>query len=85
MCKDHTVQLDVLGAGDITYFDLDDGSSDACEIASRVVSKDTFACKNVGDNDVTLTITDMNTNTDTCIGTVTVEDNVVCIRWTCNM
>jgi len=75
-CKDITIQLDYYGDASITAADVDNGSSDACGIASLSVSPDSFTCANVGANTVTLTVTDNNGNVSTCTATVTVEDNV---------
>ncbi len=72
---DFIVQLDANGDATITAADVNDGSSDACGIASMTVSPSSFTCAEVGDNLVTLTITDNNGNTSTCTSTVTVEDN----------
>ena len=52
------------------------GSTDNCGIAHMSTSQNTFDCTNVGGNNVTLTVTDNNGNTDTCPATVTVEDNI---------
>ena len=76
VCQDITVQLDVNGMATITGADVDGGSTDACGVASLSVSPDTFDCSNVGDNVVTLTVTDVNGNTSTCTAIVTVEDNI---------
>jgi hypothetical protein len=75
-CMDITVQLDATGTVTITGADVDGGSSDACGIADLSVSPDTFDCDDVGDNTVTLTVTDVNGNTSTCTAIVTVEDNI---------
>ena len=64
------------GMATITGADVDGGSTDACGVASLSVSPDTFDCSNVGDNVVTLTVTDVNGNTSTCTAIVTVEDNI---------
>ncbi|MEZ5022235.1 MAG: HYR domain-containing protein [Chitinophagales bacterium] len=75
-CQDVTVQLDGLGAGNITTGDIDNGSNDACGVASLSLDVTSFGCSNVGANTVTLTVTDNNSNVSTCTATVTVEDNV---------
>ncbi|MCG8407633.1 MAG: hypothetical protein MI923_20745, partial [Phycisphaerales bacterium] len=75
-CQDTTVQLDANGNASITGADVDNGSNDACGIASLNVSPNSFTCANVGNNTVTLTVTDNNGNTSTCTATVMVEDNV---------
>ncbi|MEM0519353.1 M6 family metalloprotease domain-containing protein [Aequorivita flava] len=75
VCQDITVALDASGTVTIAGIDVDGGSTDACGIASYDLDIDTFDCSNVGDNIVTLTVTDVNGNTSTCTATVTVEDN----------
>ncbi|KAA3631448.1 MAG: HYR domain-containing protein, partial [Bacteroidetes bacterium] len=59
-----------------TAADIDNGSNDACGIASLSVSPSGFDCSNLGENTVTLTVTDINNNPATCTATVTVEDNI---------
>jgi hypothetical protein len=76
ICQDLTVQLDALGNATITANDIDNGSNDACGIASLVASQTAFDCSNVGPNAITLTATDVNGNSSTCTANVTVEDNV---------
>ncbi len=81
-CENITIQLDEFGSASITAADLDGGSTDACGVDTIVIDQDTFDCSNVGDNNVTLTVTDVNGNTSTCTAIVTVEDitapDVVC-------
>ncbi len=55
---------------------IDNGSNDACGIASLSVVPGSFDCSNVGANTVTLTVTDNNGNVSTADAVVTVEDNV---------
>ena len=75
-CQNITVELDpVTGTVTILGTDIDNGSTDACGIASYDLDIDTFDCSNIGDNTVVLTVTDVNGNTDTCTAIVTVEDN----------
>ena len=76
MAQDLVVQLDASGAGSITAAQIDNGSSDACGIATTTLSQNSFDCSHVGANSVTLTVTDNNGNVSTDIATVTVEDNV---------
>ncbi|MBI1289173.1 MAG: PKD domain-containing protein, partial [Flavobacteriales bacterium] len=76
VCQNITVQLDGSGNATISATDVDNGSSDNCGIASMVVSPNAFTCAELGANTVTLTVTDVNSNTDDCTATVTVEDNV---------
>ncbi len=76
LCQDITVQLDAAGVASITTGDIDNGSNDACGIASMTLDVTNFDCSNVGANTVTLTVTDNNGNISTCVSTVTVEDNI---------
>jgi hypothetical protein len=59
-CQNITVQLDATGNATIVAGDVNNGSSDACGIASMTISTSSFTCTNIGANNVTLTITDVN-------------------------
>jgi len=72
LCQNITVQLDVNGNASITATEVDDGSTDNCGIASLSISQDTFTTANIGDNTVTLTVTDDSGLTASCEATVTV-------------
>src|SRR5205814_3029233 len=76
VCHDITVQLDATGHVNITPAQIDNGSNDACGIASLSLSKTNFDCSNIGTNLVTLTVTDNSGNSTTCAATVTVQDQV---------
>jgi len=76
ICQDITVQLDASGNATITPAQIDNGSNDACGIASLSLDQTTFTCSDIGNNTVTLTVEDNNGNTSTCTATVTVEDDV---------
>lgn len=75
--KDITIQLDINGNSTITETDIDNGSNDDCNIASIIVSPSTFDCSNIGDNIVTLTVTDTSGNSDMTTATVTVTDEIL--------
>ncbi|MEZ4859158.1 MAG: HYR domain-containing protein [Flavobacteriaceae bacterium] len=77
LCQNITVQLDASGQASITANDVDGGSNDACGIASTSIDVSSFDCSNVGTNNVTLTVTDVNGNSSQCSAVVTVEDTVV--------
>ncbi len=70
------VNLNASGTASITASQVDNGSSDVCGIASMSVSPNTFTCANVGNNTVTLTVTDVNSNVSTSTATVTIVDNI---------
>lgn len=61
----------------MTVEDIDNGSYDACGIATLSTDPSDFDCSDVGDNTVTLTVTDTNGNTNTCTASVIVGDNEV--------
>ena len=71
-CQNITIELNENGIATITTTDVDGGSSDACGITSTEIDIDTFDCSNLGDNNVTLTVTDINGNQTSCIAIVTV-------------
>ncbi|MBA3985372.1 MAG: T9SS type A sorting domain-containing protein, partial [Flavobacteriales bacterium] len=71
-----TIQLDINGEASITVGDIDNGSSDVCGMDTLTISQTDFDCSHIGDNTITLTVTDVNGNTSTCTTIVTVEDNV---------
>ena len=71
----YTLQLDEFGSDiSITAEDIDNGSTDNCETASISIDKNTFDCANLGENTVTLTVTDVNGNSATATTTITIED-----------
>jgi subtilisin-like proprotein convertase family protein len=76
ICQNVTVQLDAAGNATVTAGMVDNGSSDACGIASTSLSQTAFDCTHVGNNLVTLTVTDNNGNVSTCNAQVTVQDLV---------
>ncbi len=74
-CQNITVEVDpVTGVATITPADIDNGSMDNCGIASMSLDISTFDCSMIGDNTVTLTVTDDSGNIATCTSTVTVTD-----------
>ncbi|MCP3964389.1 MAG: hypothetical protein GY719_41705, partial [bacterium] len=68
--------LDGAGNGTITAADLDGGSTDNCSGITYSASQTAFTCADLGPNNVTLTVTDGNSNSDNCIAVVTVVDTV---------
>jgi hypothetical protein len=76
LTKNITVQLNAVGNATIVAADVNNGSTDACGIATLVLDKTSFSCANVGANTVILTVTDNNGNVATQTAIVTVEDKV---------
>lgn len=65
-CSDLVLDLSATGSATISADDIDPGYTDACGIATRVLNKTNFTCSDVGDNAVTLTVTDVNSNASSC-------------------
>ncbi|WP_088340883.1 malectin domain-containing carbohydrate-binding protein [Robiginitalea sediminis] len=76
VCKNIEIFLDENGVATLTAEDIDGGSTDNVAIASLVASTTSFDCSSLGPNQVMLTVTDVNNNTDFCMATVTVTDPV---------
>lgn len=76
LAKNITVNLTASGTATITAAMVDNGSTDNCTITERSLSQSSFACSDVGENTVTLTITDASGNTSTATAVVTVVDNL---------
>jgi hypothetical protein len=74
LCKNATINLNQNGLAFLTIADIDNGSNDACGIASLVLSRTEFYCSDLGSQSVTLTGTDVNGNVASCQGIVTVQD-----------
>ncbi|MDT0684935.1 PKD-like domain-containing protein [Autumnicola psychrophila] len=80
-----TVELDANGSATISAEDIDNNSTDNCQIDDLSLSKTNFDCNDIGDNSVELTVTDVNGNSATGTATVTVEDNITPIVQTQNI
>ncbi len=66
VCQPFTVTLDEFGNGSIDASDLDGGSTDNCAVDTFAASQTSFDCSDLGDNDITLTVTDVNGNNLCC-------------------
>ncbi|MEZ5043770.1 MAG: T9SS type A sorting domain-containing protein [Saprospiraceae bacterium] len=69
LCKNLTIQAGTSFAPE----EIDNGSSDDCDIASLSLSDTTFACTQLGENLVTLTVVDAAGLSSACSAIVTVE------------
>ncbi|MTB53239.1 HYR domain-containing protein, partial [Lewinella sp. W8] len=76
LCQDVDVILDAAGNGSTSAGAVDNGSNDACGIASLELDITDFSCDDVGEVDVVLTVTDNNGNENSCDAVVTVIDNI---------
>lgn len=74
VCSDTTVYLGETGTVTIDSSFVDGGSEDDFGIATIGLSLSEFSCDHVGDNTVTVTVTDVNGNQSSCDATVTIED-----------
>jgi hypothetical protein len=79
VCKTHIVTLDTNGNATIVVGDIDGGSYDNGTIVTRTLDIDTFDCDDVGINNVTLTVTDNQGLTSTCISYVEVVDGTTIV------
>ncbi|MBC7778037.1 MAG: T9SS type A sorting domain-containing protein, partial [Phycisphaerae bacterium] len=79
LCKNATVTLNDLGQGTLSIGQLNNGSSDACGIATMTLSKTQFNCSDIpgSSQSVTLTLRDVNNNQSSCTAQVTTKDNLV--------
>ncbi|WP_353779314.1 HYR domain-containing protein [Winogradskyella sp. 3972H.M.0a.05] len=74
-----TVQLDASGNASITASQVDNGTTDNCTPTNELqfdLDITDFTCADLGDNTVTLTVTDNDGNSANAPATVTVEDNI---------
>ncbi|MFD2565740.1 FG-GAP-like repeat-containing protein [Pseudotenacibaculum haliotis] len=74
--QDITVYLDGNGNASITAEQIDNGSSDNCAIETIELDNASFTCENLGDNTVSLYVTDTSGNISSASATVTVIDNI---------
>jgi hypothetical protein len=77
IAQDVTVTLDEVGSASLTAAQVNSGSTDNCEIVSLPLSTSSFTCAEVGENDVVLTVADVNGNSAIASAVVTVEDITV--------
>ncbi|HOY05710.1 MAG TPA: HYR domain-containing protein [Saprospiraceae bacterium] len=77
ICQDITVYLNNAGTVTVSANAVNGGSTDNCGVETVAISGGTFNCLNVGDNNLTLTVTDNAGNTASCVATVTVADNLL--------
>ncbi|MBK7408639.1 MAG: HYR domain-containing protein [Saprospirales bacterium] len=78
LCKNITVNLSVNGEVTITPFDVNNGSSDNCGIASYSVNPALFSCEEVGVFPAVLTVMDLFENTASCTAYVNVVASFIC-------
>ncbi|MGB1039600.1 MAG: hypothetical protein ACPGVD_01855, partial [Flavobacteriales bacterium] len=81
-CKNATIFLDSTGNTTLFKSDIEDGSTDNCEIDTIYITKTAYTCADLGYSDVDLVVVDIYGNRDTCTAVVYVVDviapSVVC-------
>jgi len=77
VCQDITVWLDQNGTASITAAQIDGGSTDNNVIDTMWLDKYDFTGADLGENSVTLFVSDANGNTDSCTAIVTVADDIL--------
>ncbi|HLT53995.1 MAG TPA: MopE-related protein, partial [Flavobacteriaceae bacterium] len=81
LAQDITVELDAeTNEASIVFEDIDNGSYDNCGIESTGISPSIFNQSDIGENDVTVTVTDINGNTSTCYIKVTVTESTLSLE-----
>ncbi|PHR31938.1 MAG: hypothetical protein COA38_06940 [Fluviicola sp.] len=76
VCQSINVYLDGAGNATIVAADIDGGSTDNCGTVTLSASTTAFTCADLGANNVVLTVTDENLNSDVCTAVVTVVDTI---------
>jgi hypothetical protein len=77
LCASYTAVLGPNGTATVAPANVDDGSTAECGLQSMTVSPDQFDCSDLGPQTVTLTVTDINGDSEQCVATVTVVDNTL--------
>lgn len=72
LCQNAIVQLNPQGVGNITALEIDNGSTDNCQLGTFSLSQTQFSCADVGIQTVTLTVNDAIGNASTCEADITV-------------
>ncbi|GAB5417528.1 MAG: hypothetical protein Crog4KO_08000 [Crocinitomicaceae bacterium] len=75
VCQMFDVYLDEFGLGSLQAIDLDGGSWDNCSL-SFSASKTSFDCTDLGWDTLTLTVTELNGNQETCQSLVPILDSI---------
>ena len=83
VCQNATIYVDAAGTVTLDPLTVDNGSADNCGIDTYGLSQSDFACADLGQTVVTLTVTDANGNSDDCIAVVTILDTIAPVIVAC--
>jgi hypothetical protein len=77
-CKNPSIFLDGVGQATLSIEEVNNGSTDNCEIATMSISQSQFNCSELLGSPwpVVLSMTDVNGNSSSCIGYVSVKDAI---------
>lgn len=81
VCQNVQVQLDNNGNGSLIPAQVDNGSSDNCGIQNISISQSQFNCNDVGIQNLTFTVTDINGNTSDCLFTAEILPPVMNVSY----
>lgn len=73
VCQPMTITLDDSGNVVISAENIDNGSFDANAIVIRSIDVTAFTCEDLGENEVSLTVTDVAGNSSSCSSTVNIQ------------
>lgn len=76
VAKNITVYIDAFGQAEINVNDVENGSTDNCDLASVSLSKQIFTCDDLGANNIQLIANDRSGNRDSVTVIVTVADTI---------
>lgn len=76
IAKNISISLSSTGTANITADMIDDGSFGGCSQISLSINKTSFDCEDLGENQITLSISDESGNTQTATAIVTVIDDL---------
>ncbi|MDT0622608.1 BspA family leucine-rich repeat surface protein [Croceitalea vernalis] len=74
VCQDIAIRVNSTEPTEITFEQVDGGSTDNCGINNATFSKSTFSIADIGENIIDVTVSDANGNTSVCQSTITVID-----------
>ncbi len=75
-CRNAELYLNEEGMAILSTEDVVESMEDNCGIASLTVSKDTFRCSDIGENEVHILLTDVNGNQSDCAAGVIILDSI---------